>query len=181
MTKQEIRTIVLQKRQQTGKAWIESTSRVIQEQVLGLPEFETARVVCAYVAVPSEVRTDLIRERTWAEGKQLCVPARCAPGHGYGLAELTRDATLVSGPMRVPQPAQLRWIDIDAVGLMIVPGVGFDERGGRVGHGGGHYDRILGRRKKTPFFTVGLAFQFQIFDSVPVEATDVRLGAVITE
>jgi 5-formyltetrahydrofolate cyclo-ligase len=64
--------------------------------------------------------------------------------------------------------------------LIVVPGVAFDPRGGRVGHGRGYYDRLLRRaRSETP--VVGLGFECQIFAEVPMLDHDVFVDKVITE
>ena len=62
---------------------------------------------------------------------------------------------------------------------MLVPGVAFDRRGFRLGHGQGYFDRFLAQvPKDTP--TVGLAFRFQLFDSLPTAAHDRAVSTVLT-
>ena len=62
--------------------------------------------------------------------------------------------------------------------LCIVPGVAFDKTGHRIGFGGGYFDRLL---KKTRAATIGLAYEFQIIDKVPVTAYDVAVDYIVTE
>ena len=171
----------MQQRRNLDSDWVAATSRVIQERVLRLPEFLSARVVCGYLALSREVQTDLIFEMAWQSGKKACVPSY-RPGDGsYGLAELTADTVLVRGHGGVREPVSPLWVDLDTVDFMIVPGLVFDRRGGRVGRGKGYYDRIMGGMEHRSFVAVGLAFRFQVFERVPVEAHDVMLDAVITE
>ena len=180
-TKKEIRDIVTQRLGKQSPEWIAATSLVIQERVLSLSEFRSARIVCAYMAMPHEVRTALIFETARELGKRTCIPAYRSDDELYGLSEWTAGEALVPGHHGVLEPAELRWIDIEAVDLMIVPGLAFDMKGGRVGRGKGHYDRILGSAENRSFVAVGLAFGFQVFESVPVEPHDIVLDAVITE
>ena len=71
-------------------------------------------------------------------------------------------------------------IAVDQFDLVVVPGVAFDRRAGRLGHGRAYYDRLLvGVRSGTPL--VGLAFECQMFPEVPMFARDVFLDAVVTE
>jgi 5-formyltetrahydrofolate cyclo-ligase len=66
--------------------------------------------------------------------------------------------------------------------LVIAPLLAFDRRGGRLGQGGGHYDRTLETlRARKPVFVLGLAYAGQELDSVPGEAHDQRLDAILTE
>ncbi|MDP4107760.1 MAG: 5-formyltetrahydrofolate cyclo-ligase, partial [Bacillota bacterium] len=75
---------------------------------------------------------------------------------------------------------KIRKIQPSKIDLVVVPGVAFDIRRNRIGYGGGYYDRFL---KKTSFacFKVGLAFEAQIADEVPIDRYDVPLHMVITE
>ncbi|EMI16969.1 5-formyltetrahydrofolate cyclo-ligase [Rhodopirellula maiorica SM1] len=62
----------------------------------------------------------------------------------------------------------------------MVPGVGFDARGGRTGHGKGYYDKLLENAKpETPF--VALAFECQMFDEIPMQGHDIFMDKVVTE
>ncbi|PQM29444.1 5-formyltetrahydrofolate cyclo-ligase [Sphingopyxis lindanitolerans] len=84
---------------------------------------------------------------------------------------------LVKGPWGTPQPAD----DTDRLlpGLIFCPLVGFDRQGGRLGQGGGHYDRFFAAHPG--LIRIGVAWSVQEVDTVPIEPTDVRLDAVLTE
>lgn len=62
--------------------------------------------------------------------------------------------------------------------IIFVPGVAFDLRKGRIGYGGGFYDKIL---RKTNAFKIGVAFSFQIFKKLPLEIHDQKVDIIITE
>ena len=64
------------------------------------------------------------------------------------------------------------------IDLIIVPGIGFDKRGNRLGHGKGYYDKLL-RKLKT--IKIGLAFELQIVDQIPTDENDVPVDLIITE
>jgi len=68
---------------------------------------------------------------------------------------------------------------VDTLDLLVVPGLAFDRTGGRLGQGGGHYDRVL--KSRTRPFTVGIAYASQLVPSVPMESDDQRVDCVITE
>ena len=185
MEKAQLRECIRRQRRELAPQWVERQSLRIAGRVFALPEFAQARSVACYLALPAEVQTAGILERCWKDAKRVHVPALQRQQGRYALAEMAAGEALARGPLGVPEPAQPRWTAEGEVDLALVPGVAFDARGGRVGHGGGHYDRLLralgvaaGRQG---LVAVGLAFEFQVFDRVPVAENDVRVDAVVTE
>ncbi len=85
-----------------------------------------------------------------------------------------------TGPfgIREPDPA---WpvMKPDRVALALVPGVAFDAAGGRLGRGGGYYDRLLAGSHRP--VSIGVCFGFQLVPAVPMEAHDARVDAVVSE
>ncbi len=73
---------------------------------------------------------------------------------------------------------KIKEISIDELDLIIVPGVGYDEQGNRIGHGKGYYDNLL---KNSIALTIGLAFEFQIIKKIPIEKHDVTINKILTE
>lgn len=162
----------------------EEKSAAIADRVRGFNAFRRAQVVCAYVGVKSEVATLALLEEVCGAGKRLVVPvvagdslalirvvatAELAPAR-FGLLEPT--AAVCQRPDRRVQPAE--------VDLVLVPGVVFDRRGGRIGYGKGYYDRLLARTR-TGAVTLGLAFESQVVGEVPMGPKDVRLQYLATE
>lgn len=86
---------------------------------------------------------------------------------------------LVPGEFGAMIPATGDWIEPE---VLIVPLVGWDRRGYRLGYGGGFYDRTLeGLRAKRPTLAIGFAFAAQELPEVPIEPTDQRLDIIVTE
>ncbi len=86
---------------------------------------------------------------------------------------------MVEGAFKALVPEEGAWVEPQ---VLIVPLLAFDARGYRLGYGGGFYDRTLeGLRARRPVLAVGLAFAAQEVAAVPVEPTDQRLDAVVTE
>jgi 5-formyltetrahydrofolate cyclo-ligase len=71
-------------------------------------------------------------------------------------------------------------VDLGAVDFAFVPGVAFDRRGGRLGHGAGFYDKLLGSSDRRPRLIAG-AFEVQVVDELPLERHDVLMDLVVTE
>ncbi len=92
------------------------------------------------------------------------------------------ETELVAGVwgIREPDPARCAPMATDEPDLVLVPGVAFDIRGGRIGYGAAYYDRLLGRCPPgTPL--VAAAFEVQIVDAVPMEPHDRRVDRIVTE
>ena len=158
--------------------WIEQASPLVTGKVLALPQFESARVVSCYLSLPHEVQTQDLIERCWQSGKRVCVPSLEKTSRDYELAWLEAGEETTRGPVKIRQPKKIRRAQPADVDLMIVPAMAFDRRGNRLGHGYGHYDRLMA---KCPGYKIGLVFEVQIVDEVPVEAQDVSVDIVVTE
>ena len=137
-----------------------------------------------YVDFASEVRTRPLLPPMWAAGKQVVVPY-CV-GDSLALFRLESLAELAPGTLGILEPAAAlrgradRAFDPAQLDLVVVPGVAFDRRGGRLGHGKGYYDRFL-RLVSPRAALVGLAFECQLFPEIPMLQHDVYLHKVITE
>ena len=119
-----------------------------------------------------------------ADGKQVVVPY-CSAGQ-LELFRLQSMAELASGSYQILEPRPelrrqgQRQVGIDQIELIIVPGVAFDRDGSRLGHGLGYYDKLLSRaRPETP--RVALAFDCQIFPTLPTAPHDVPMHVIVTE
>ncbi|MGB1208553.1 MAG: 5-formyltetrahydrofolate cyclo-ligase [Paracoccaceae bacterium] len=107
------------------------------------------------------------------------VPVIRAAGQPLVFSRWTPDCALVDGPFGARVPAEERLIVPQVV---IVPLVAFSQDGGRLGYGGGFYDRTLeGLRARGPVLAIGFAYAAQQDDGVPLEATDQPLDMIITE
>ncbi len=154
----------------------------IQRAVLRLPEWAAARRVCLYLALPGEVQTGRLRAACRRAGVEVWVPAYDPRSRAYRPAVLAPGARLTAGPHGVAEPARPAWVCPGArADVALVPGAAFDRAGGRLGRGGGHYDRLLAGAPLRRAWKAGLAFACQVVGRVPMGARDVRLDAVITE
>jgi 5-formyltetrahydrofolate cyclo-ligase len=158
-------------------------SRIIFEHLWLLPEFARADLIFSYVAFRSEVETVPLIRRCLAAGKQVAVPlTRSRPPRleAYRLLDVDRD--LVPGYRGIPEPdpRRLPRVAPGELALVLLPGSVFDRQGGRLGYGGGYYDRFLSTAAPAAL-RIGLAFELQVVASVPLEPHDQRLDFLITE
>jgi 5-formyltetrahydrofolate cyclo-ligase len=143
------------------------------------PAYRAARVVAGYLSMPDELSTAAVLGQCHADGKQVVVPAWSRATRRYGFCRWTPATRLTAGPMQVSEPAHKDWISTCQPDLVLVPGLVFDARGGRIGFGAGHYDRLLARCRPGALF-VGIAYAWQVVRRVPQGERDVRLHALAT-
>ena len=162
----------------------EDVSRRVCQRLAALPEYHAARTVMAYVGVCDEVRTQPLLLGSLALGKKLVVPY-CLKGE-LELFRLEELEELAVGHFGIPEPRpELRKefgkrVDPAELDLVIVPGVAFDRRGGRLGHGKGYYDRLLARVRPDAVLAAA-AFECQLFPEIPMLSYDVFMDKVVTE
>lgn len=160
-------------------------SRRIVGAFMSLPEYAVANTVMFYVDVRSEVRTRFDLQAAIDSGKKIVVPW-CNDEGELELFHLENMDELEIGMYSILEPADglrrlpEKQVGVEELDLVMVPGVGFDARGARMGHGKGYYDKLLEHaRKDTPL--IALAFECQLFEDIPVAAHDVFMDKVITE
>ena len=159
-------------------------SQTICARLVALPEYARARTVLYYVDVRSEVRTRHALPAALGHGKRIVVPY-CVEGE-LELFLLESMDELALGMYRILEPrAELRALPhkrvrVEELDLIVVPGVAFDRRGARMGHGFGYYDKLLQHaRPDTPL--VALAFECQFFPEIPVAPHDIFMDKIISE
>lgn len=156
-------------------------SQRISERLLALPEFAEARSVFAYVSFRSEVETRDLIAHCLKKGVVVSVPLTLVQEHRllpYAVIDPGRD--LAPGYCGILEPLPtLSLVDPAAIEAVIVPGSVFDARGGRLGYGGGYYDRFLQAAPQA--LRIGLAFDLQVAAAVPLESHDEQLDYLITE
>lgn len=152
-------------------------SDIIMHRLEHTPDFAAAQVVLLYWSMDDEVQTHAFVNK-WYKDKVLLLP--CVQGDDLVLRQYTGPECLVSGEQfGIGEPTGDAWTDLEAVQLIAVPGVAFDSEGNRMGRGRGFYDRLL---KSTPnAVKIGLAYDFQMLDSIPTEPHDVRMDRVLTD
>jgi len=156
-------------------------ARAVQELLRRLPELASGGVL-AYAATAGEVDIDPWLRHVLKAGRPLYLP--WVEEDDIGVARVgDLDADLVAGWRGVREPrTDLRRLPshVGAPDCAVVPGLGFDRLGRRLGQGGGHLDRLLSRlRPGVPI--VGVAFAVQLVAAIPMEAHDVRVDVLVTE
>ncbi len=135
-----------------------------------------------YVSNDNEVQTRGIILRCLFEGKRVAVPSLGVNRKEITPSVITDMSELSEGVFGIKEPGHehIRPFPPELIKTVIVPGIAFDRKGGRIGFGGGYYDRFL-RKVSRDAHIWGLAFGFQVMESLPVDSGDVPVQKVITE
>ncbi len=190
LEKNQLREIFVSRRHGLSVEVCHVQSQEIARRLFASAYFLSSRTIHFYLAMTSEVQTDLMVAESLRRGKRVVVPVVQEKSERLTLSEWVSPQQCQRGPLGVlqPPPALQKVVLPEAVDLWIVPGIAFDLQGHRLGWGKGYYDRLLagvrGRaldpRGAAPQ-VVGLAFDFQVIDGVPCEETDCGVDEIITE
>lgn len=137
-----------------------------------------------YMNFGSEVVTDSLARHALRYGKALLLPKinhREKTLDVYEVQNLDRDLEEGLWGIREPIPELCAAGDPRAAGFILVPGVAFDARGGRLGYGGGFYDKLLSDLLSANPYLVAAAFETQMVERVPSEEHDVPMDLIVTE
>lgn len=175
--KEQIRAEILKKREKISIIQAAEMSARIVTKVLTLPEYRNAKTVMCYSSLLGEVATGSLNTRIIADGKKLCLP-RVTGEHTMDAVTVDDPSSLRPGRKRIPEPVEGETISPADIDFMIIPGIAFDLKGGRIGFGGGYYDVFL---KETDAFRAALAFEMQLVEDTFSVGHDEKMDVLLTE
>ena len=179
-----------QLRQQRNSLDIETQlqhSISIAEQLNNCSLYKRSKKIAMYLAADGEIDTEFLIENAWAKNKKVYLPVLAPFASRLYFAPYTPSCILMPNKFGIPEPHvhPKHWLKPQQLNLILMPLVGFDTSGNRLGMGGGFYDRSLSfyaHRKHThqPYL-IGLAHQLQCVDQLPHQPHDVPMHMVATE
>lgn len=181
--KGEIRKSVLAKRNALKKKDHGKKSKQIMERLFDFANFLEAKTVLFYLSTKSEVTTDEMILKAIEHKKAVAVPYVDTQEKDiipYKIEDLEQDVTTGYRGIREPIIQRCKHVPVEYINLAIIPGIAFDERGGRIGHGTGFYDKLIPKLDATTR-KVALAFECQIVPQIPMEPHDRYIDIIITE
>lgn len=183
MERSEIRQNVLESRMALSPAAVTEKSRIIIEKIMSSDLFLKTQSLMVYVDFRNEVQTGSLIAGALAAGKQVSVPItdirekKLTPSR---LLSYPDDLTPGVWGILEPKTECVRPVDPAALNLVVVPGVAFDERGNRLGYGGGFYDRFLPRTGPGTVY-LAPAFEVQLVEDACPGSHDVPVHIIVTE
>lgn len=183
--KRELRERLLRIRDAIKPGQKRAKDSAIKERLFSLDEFKRAKCTLFYASFRSEVDTMGCLQDVIKEGKRLALPVVDRGNKKLLIFEVKDISELIPGYMGIPEPGirEGRAMDLNEIDVAIIPGIGFDPTGNRLGYGAGYYDRLLGRvsASKKHITTIGLAFEEQIVERIPAEPHDMKVDIIVTE
>jgi len=173
----------------------DQAAAAVTERIHRLPAWRRARSVGVFLSGDGEIATDALIQAAHRAGKQIALPVIQPPPGERGRRAVLQGGSLIFGAYQpgdalrpgwlgIPEPirAGRRIIPLNTLDLLLMPLVGFDDRGHRLGMGGGFYDRTLaGRTRFRRPRLVGLAHACQQVPALPNEPWDQPLEACVTD
>ncbi|HOX34381.1 MAG TPA: 5-formyltetrahydrofolate cyclo-ligase [Methanoregulaceae archaeon] len=176
--KNRIRQQMREKKASLRPAERREKSREICRHVLDV--LQNGETVMVYSAKELETNTTPIITSLLAKNIPVVVPIIVKEDISLRLSYLRDPSVLVPSTFGVPEPIGNEIpADPADIGTIILPMLGFDRQGGRLGYGAGYYDRFLA--KHPGIRKIGIAFSCQETERVPVDENDVRMNCIITE
>ncbi|GLC32151.1 5-formyltetrahydrofolate cyclo-ligase [Clostridium omnivorum] len=153
---------------------------IIFEKVINSDAYQRSKVIFIYVSYNNEVATHRIIEHGLSNNKVICVPKIISLEQGMKSIRINSFDELRENSMGILEPLY-NGIEVkpNEVDLLLMPGLAFDSKGGRLGYGGGFYDKYL-RKCRQDSVKIGLCYDFQLIDSVPTSELDELVDEVIT-
>lgn len=178
MNKKELRKIIKDRKRQYSSSQLEELSFSVLSRLADQESFRKAKIILMYYSLPDEVNTHTFIDEMTALGKTVLLPV-VKDSENMEIREYSGRKDLTEGSFHIMEPTGKlfppeRYEEIE---VGVIPGMSFDEKGNRLGRGKGYYDRFL---KKVPtLFKIGICFDFQKTDTIPIEETDIRMDCII--
>ncbi len=178
--KQVLRKALIAERQGLSSSLWQVKSHELCQQIMGAELFQQTKTVLAFLSFRQEPSLTALWHSPAGQQKRWGIP-RCVGKtlvwHDWKVGE-----PLVSGAFGIQEPTQAApMIDPAEADLILVPAVGCDRQGNRLGYGGGFYDRLLSRDDCQDIPTIGIVFEFARLAQLPKDPWDCALDAVCTE
>ena len=160
----------------------EKTS-LIENRLFDFANFLEAKIALMYIENPNEVKSAEIIRRTFDQNKIVVIPLVKTDTKKFKLFKIddfAKDLKPGQNGILQPDPGRCRTVPIDCIDIAIIPGVAFDEKGGRIGSGDGYYDRLIPHLPVTTR-KVALALDYQIIPQVPIVSHDKHVDIIITD
>lgn len=180
-SKKSIRKLVQERKDALSKDERQNLDNIIFDKVINSCAYKNSHTIFIFVSYNNEVDTHKIIKQALRDKKILCVPRIISKEEGMDIVQIKSFEDLKEGAYGILEPddSELK-IEEKNIDVSYLPGLAFDRRGGRVGYGGGFYDRFLLKTRKNSK-KIGLVYKFQVFPEVPTEEHDVFIDGIITD
>ncbi len=177
MDKNNLREKLLEERKKQEKKDIVKKGNTIKDKLFALEEYKKAKTVMFFVSFGKEVYThNIVHEALNDKTKRVVVPKvidfEIVPCHIENCFGMQRSS------YGIQEPIEVKKVSMREIDMILVPGIGFDKKGNRIGFGKGYYDNFL---KNISALKIGLCMDFEIIDDIPADEWDVPVNIIISE
>lgn len=183
VTKTGVREQVAAYYQTASSQMLKDKTQLVEERLFEFANFLESRIVLLYLNRPFEIDTSHIVTQTAEMGKIVVLPffrPENKPALLYKVDNPETDLKIDSTGRLAPNPSRCREVPKDVLDIALIPGLAFDEKGGRVGTGTGAYDRLIPELAQTAR-KVALTTEAQMVPMIPMESHDKYVDIIITE
>ena len=179
LSKSELRAIIKEKILDMDYGKKTKMDKKIRDNIYSLEEYCTAKNIFTYVSKGKEVDTIDLITHSIDIGKTVCVPLTKKDTNSLEIRKIEDLTDLMVGNFDILEPNEhAKKANTKEIELLFIPGLAFGTGCERLGRGGGYFDRFL---SKSCGLKIGLAYEFQIFDSLPVQKHDIKMDMIITD
>ena len=181
--KEYMRKIMLRRRNCLSRDEVNDLSDKIEINLFSWEKFLSCDHILYYLSFGNEVRTDAMIERSLSLGKKVYVPRILKSAGKLEICEIEnfeKAFVLNSLGIREPYGINLTTISPDKIDAVVTPGLAFDGSGGRIGFGGGYYDKLF-LELPDQSLRIGIGYDFQRVESLSQDPWDKKVEKVITE
>ncbi len=172
--KKQIRELIKQRKLQQSQSQRMEQSAAVLHKLENLEVFKRSTLLFAYWSMHDEIFTHDFIEK-WHPHKKIVLP--CTVGNEMVLKTFWgKENMVLNKQFGIYEPDSPIFTDIDSIHLALVPGVAFDASNNRLGRGKAFYDKFL---VKTNAYKIGLCFDFQYLEKVPVDSNDIKMDIII--
>ncbi len=177
ISKKEIRDTILDIRKSFDTNYLGRLSTVICNRVIKQEAYINCKDIVLYMPINNEVNLDIIIQDAFNQEKNIWLPRIINKNMEF--YRYTKETELIKGAYGILEPNTEEILKPNQDTLIIMPGAAFSEDMGRIGYGGGYYDKYL---SKHPYCkTIAVCYNFQVLPMVPIDDYDIRPNMIISD
>ena len=182
-SKERIRKLFIEKRKSLSQFEVEQKSKLIINNLRNMEACKKSKTILVYFNTQNEVMTTEFISQCIAEDKAVYLPVVLKEQNKmefYRIFNVNNDIHLGNYGIREPMTNPNNRVELKDIDVVVVPGIAFDTKKNRLGYGKGYYDSFL-KDLAPKVIKVGLGFDFQVIDKIPIENFDISMDIIITE
>ncbi len=179
VSKYDLRLIIKRKMENLDPSKKCIMDEKIRNNIYSLRKYFISQNIFSYVSKEKEVDTINLIDHSITIGKMVCVPLVNKEDNSLEARRINSLLDLKVGNFNILEPNENTEItNLGKIEILFIPGLAFSTECERLGRGGGYFDRFL---SEATGVKIGLAYDFQIFQSLPVEKHDIKMDIIITD